>query len=275
MSTTPRPNTHHIAIGFCILGLGLVLILDRLGIVAGADALRYWPLALVVVGLSVIVQAVRPDAPVVNSTVPWGSIVWILILGFSLSHVFERQSEAAETSDPAQAIFAVLTGADRTAGPEFRNGRITTLLGGAKLDLRTARPAPGEDVVVDVFTLMGGAVLLAPPEWHLDVRATSVMGGIADERQEDQRRQEEAQRRARRRNAGVGVFPSPSDDAGTDVDTADREDVGTPVEARDAGETTPDGRPTTGAAEPGPTAAPPRLVVRGFVGMGGLAIKAR
>ena len=263
MSTAPRPNTHHIAIGFCILGLGLVLILDRLGVMPAETTLRYWPLALVVVGLSVIVQACRPDAPVVRSTVPWGSIVWILILGFSLSHVFERRGEAASASDPTQAIFAVLSGADHTADSGFRAGRITAVMGGAKLDLRHARPGPGEDVVVDVFTLMGGSVLLAPPDWRLDVRAATVMGGIDDQRQRPERRR--GRRDAEDEDAWRNGWEQPGS---TTAPSAAEPGAEMPIEAADPGS-------ATSSSADGTSAAAPRLVVRGFVGLGGLAIKAR
>jgi hypothetical protein len=257
MSTAPRPNTHHIAIGFCILGLGVVLILDRIGVVPAQTALRYWPLALVVVGLSVIVQACRPDAPVVRSSVPWGSIFMILILGFSLSYVFERRADATSATGPTPTLFAVLTGARHTADSGFEGARVTTLLGGAHLDLRNARPAPGEEVVVDVFTLMGGSVLLVPPEWRLDVRAASFMGGIADQRQRPERPN---------RRPGRGARDEARDDGWRD---------GAPPPAGAGEDPGATGTMAVEAPNTGILSDPPRLVVRGFVGLGGLAIKAR
>ena len=44
-------------------------------------------------------------------------------------------------------------------------------MGGAQLDLRQAKVNPGEEVVVDVFTLMGGAVIYVPDDWIVDTRA--------------------------------------------------------------------------------------------------------
>jgi hypothetical protein len=55
-------------------------------------------------------------------------------------------------------------------------------MGQARLDLRQATIAPGEEAVIDAFTLMGGLVLQVPEDWIVDVQALNVMGGINDRR---------------------------------------------------------------------------------------------
>jgi len=50
------------------------------------------------------------------------------------------------------------------------------------LDLRQATIAPGQDAVIDVFTVMGGVVLRVPAEWTVDVQAVPLMGAIKDQR---------------------------------------------------------------------------------------------
>ena len=59
---------------------------------------------------------------------------------------------------------------------------MTSIMGGTQLDLRQATMAPGEEAVIDVFAVMGGAIVRIPEGWIVDVQATSVMGGIKDQR---------------------------------------------------------------------------------------------
>ena len=46
--------------------------------------------------------------------------------------------------------------------PEFRGGQMTSVMGRSELDLRTATIAPGQDVTIEVFMLMGGATIRVP-----------------------------------------------------------------------------------------------------------------
>src|SRR6187402_939299 len=198
MTSGPRANSHQVAIGLCILLLGVFLVLDRLDIVAASQTLRYWPIGLIILGLSVIIQAARGDAGQVRSSVPWGAIFLLLIAGFVGTRVFERQNAAPETAE-STSIFAVLGGDRRSAGPNFRSASITAVMGGAQLDLRTAEPGPGQEITVDVFNVMGGSVIYAPVDWIVDVRAVAVMGGINDQRRG------RPPRRGRGRDEGIDV----------------------------------------------------------------------
>src|SRR5215203_6040190 len=152
MTPGPRGNSHQVAIGLCILMLGVCLVLDRLGAIPAAETLKYWPLGLIIIGLSVIAQAFR-DTSQVRHSVPWGAIFLLLIVGFVGSRIFERRATSPDTSESA-SIFAVLSGDRRTAGPGFSSASITAVMGGAQLDLRSVNPRPGQEITVDVFNLM-------------------------------------------------------------------------------------------------------------------------
>ncbi len=62
----------------------------------------------------------------------------------------------------------------------FTGGKLTTVFGGAEIDLREAVPAEG--AVIDVFCMFGGVELKAPANWNINVTATPIFGGISDER---------------------------------------------------------------------------------------------
>ena len=275
MSSGSRANPHQIAVGLCILLLGVFLVLDRLDIVSASQTLRYWPIGLIILGLSVIIQAARGETGQMRSTVPWGAIFLLLIAGFVGTRVFERQKAAPETAE-STSIFAVLGGDRRSAGPNFRSASITAVMGGAQLDLRTAEPGPGQDITVDVFNVMGGSVIYAPIDWIVDVRAIAVMGGINDQRLG------RPQRRGRGgRDEGIDVdFPPVPSPPPPPIPPGSPESPTPPIApippvapVAPVPPTPPKGADAIDVEAETPPAAPPRLIIRGFVGMGGLVIK--
>jgi len=202
-----------------ILGLGValfgvILMLDRLDVVDAGSLLRFWPLILIAVGLQ---QFLNPREHVGGRRVPVSGIIWIAIGGFLLLNSFgllrvsiwqlfwpavliafgvrlmmrpglrSRRESAATggiaTGSDIGTVFAVLGGTKRvSAAQPFSGAEVTTFMGGAMIDLRQAILAPGEEAVLDVFTVMGGCDLLIPPHWVVSAPIVAVMGGIDDKR---------------------------------------------------------------------------------------------
>jgi hypothetical protein len=258
-------NASHVAIGLCFVLLGAALLLDRLGLFDIARALHFWPLALVLIGLGMIVQALRGRAGE-RSDFPVGAVFVLILIGLFVSHAIDGRLGAAPGPgiDPVR-VSAVFSGRRAAVQDPFREAHVTSVMGGTVLDLRQAIIPPGGSAVVDVFALMGGAVLYVPREWVVDVQTTAIMGGVKDDRAETQ-----VTRPRVRRGRGAGLVdvpdvpvvpvpgpgalpPMPADPSADDV-PLEREDTGAPV----------------GATAPGEA---PRLIVRGFVMMGGLNIK--
>ena len=114
--------------------------------------------------------------------------------------------------------------------------------------------------------LVGGAVLMVPKGWTVDMQATSILGGIKDERFGDASNDREGRGRGRPRRSddqeAAAPVPPPSTAPpatvapSTDLPAQGQVDV--PVERADSA--TPAGNA-------------PRLIVRGFIMMGGLVIK--
>ena len=269
MPTGVRANAPHVVIGLCVMALGVALVLDRLGVVAAEQVLRFWPIGLILFGASIMWQAIAaaPDGTVNGrrQDIPIGPAIWLVLLGLFFTHAFERRG-SAERSDNSEnvKVFALMSGDQRTsAGARFRGGEMTALMGGARLDLRGATLAPGESAVIDVFTLMGGATLMVPKGWTVDVQATSILAGIKDDRSNANSEERRRPGRPRRPDDVEAVPPVPEVPAPPTPDAArpDRPAQGqadVPLEKADTG--TPPGNA-------------PRLVVRGFVMMGGLVIK--
>ena len=64
----------------------------------------------------------------------------------------------------------------------FRGGEMTSVMGRSDLDLRQTTVAPGEEAVIEVFTLMGGSTIRVPEGWSVEMRAVSIVGGAKDRR---------------------------------------------------------------------------------------------
>ena len=110
------PFTPNLVIGIAIALLGVVLILDRVGIMAAQDLLKFWPVLLILFGASVVVQAMRggADQPRQRPMVSPGFIFFIVIarsfgsltrkLCLTIGRVIPTVSHSWNASRPIAAV---------------------------------------------------------------------------------------------------------------------------------------------------------------------------
>jgi hypothetical protein len=65
--------------------------------------------------------------------------------------------------------------------PVFRGGKISSVFGGVKLDLRRTTLPEGE-TWLRVESVFGGVEIDTPEEWNIEIRSESVFGGFVDKR---------------------------------------------------------------------------------------------
>jgi LiaF transmembrane domain/Cell wall-active antibiotics response LiaF, C-terminal len=130
-----------------VIGVGVILLLTQLDIVAD-DVWRYvWPVALVIVGLIFLLR--RPGA-----RAPAG-----------------RPEDVVRTT----AIFSgneVVSTSQR-----FQGGSATAIFGGVDLDLRQARLDP-DGATLAVTAVFGGVDVIVPRGWRVETSGTPIFGGI-------------------------------------------------------------------------------------------------
>ena len=178
----------NLAFGICLILLGTTLMLDRLQIVEAAQILRFWPVALVLLGAALVFQSFqRPDATAgaqPRSAFDGGHVfVWVMV-AVVMSQVFSpvETTTLTDSSDRVH-VAAVMSRHNRVVNATaFRGGEMTAIMGGSNLDLRNANVSSGEDVVVEVFILMGGGMIRVPEGWTVETRATPIMGDVKDRR---------------------------------------------------------------------------------------------
>jgi predicted membrane protein len=139
-----------------LVGLGIVLTLDRLGII-DFDIRTLWPLFLIGAGGVLLYKAF--DA---RRATAGGSL----------------KDDPGPGSDVVQ-VAAILGGfVRRVTTQNFRGGEITAIMGGCEIDLRSA--SIQEEAVINVFAFWGGVTLKCPPDWTVVLQGTPIMGGFEE-----------------------------------------------------------------------------------------------
>lgn len=212
-----RTITPRTVVGISIALIGVALTLDRLGISEAARILRYWPVAIMLFGALMFVQA-RDGRDQFRGIVFAGIGTWLLLntLGLMSVRIWElfwpvvliligigltlqggrrggrRSGFRAPFGPPADAVadqgeivsmFAVMSNVKRaSSAPRFRGGDVVAFMGGGQLDLRLATIPPGEEAVLDILTVMGGVDLWVPSHWEVSTPLLPFMGGVDDKR---------------------------------------------------------------------------------------------
>ena len=127
-----------------VIAVGTFLQLSNLGLVEVDVWALVWPVAIILVGLSLITRfgTHGTGEDMINSAVMWwGS---------------ER----------------------RTTSQDFRGGSLSAIMGGIDVDLRQAGIV--EHAEISVFAFWGGVEIKVPPTWRVQVGGLPVLGGWND-----------------------------------------------------------------------------------------------
>jgi len=193
--------------GLLIMGFGLLFLLRNLNIIYVDDIWQYWPVILIVIGVSKLVSPrgshdIFPGLVIggigtyfllSNLGIIYGNIwqyLWPLIfiaLGASMliKHMDGGQPtwgqgmvNVAETDSRKLNIDLVFSGTKRKiTSQEFEGGRVATVFGGADIDLREAATKL-EEISIKADAVFGGIELRVPETWDVDVRGAGVFGSV-------------------------------------------------------------------------------------------------
>lgn len=160
------------------------LAIIAIGVVQLAGRPRPWLGAGIVVAIGVLLQLSQLDVlPGDTWDVLWPSI--LIAIGLWLVAGRLRRRAIPASPDATVNLFAVLGEANSASSSQaFTGGTVMAVLGGARLDLRGARPAPG-GAEVEASVLFGGADILVPPGWDVQVSGLPILGGIDDKTRHD------------------------------------------------------------------------------------------
>ena len=149
--------------GSIILGsIGAILQLGKLGYLPDGFWSAFWPVVLILIGLSFIGSRWKKKGRSGNVNTDPDFVGSVNVEG----------SRVDKT--------AIFTGIDtQVSSHDFTGGELTALFGGIDLDMRMAKISGGT-AYLDVTAIFGGVELRVPPEWNVVVKGTPIFGGIDD-----------------------------------------------------------------------------------------------
>ncbi len=220
----PLEVTPKLVVGLFIALLGVVLALDRAGIADLTSILRFWPVAIIGVGLTMAFQS-RELSGRVNGVfvalfgtyallyalrivhVRFWELFWPFVLimvgvGLATQALQPRRASTAGDGKERVSLFAVMSGVKRAShASPFRGADMSALMGGGQLDLRQATIPPGEDATIDIYGLMSGFEIFVPSHWRVSTGIVPVHG--------ERRRQAPAAARPGHRPVARDQHPAP------------------------------------------------------------------
>jgi predicted membrane protein len=85
-----------------------------------------------------------------------------------------------ESGEDYVNITAFFGGMNRVvSSKDFKGANVFCMFGGVELDLRNAG-VKGDSATINVTSLFGGAEIMVPQGWAVDLRGTPLFGGIED-----------------------------------------------------------------------------------------------
>lgn len=183
--------------GLVVLAAGALLLLNALEVLKLDTLIHdYWPLAIILAGVLVLINSWRSWA-VAGFLVLLGvmyqlrvadvvdfepsAVVFPLILIFvGVTVIFGRSYTGKRFSKSERDdVTAILSGASViNHSKSFKQSNATTIMGGAKLDLREADF--DKDALVDLFAFWGGIEIIVPEHVVVRNKINNVMAGTED-----------------------------------------------------------------------------------------------
>lgn len=196
----PVNLTGRLMAGVILLGLGALFLLDSFDVLDAGRFHDYWPVLLILLGISsllnhgsgkrgwgVVLVGVGSVLLLRNLHLFYfpGRAVWPLVLVLIGANLIWRSLRRPRRIAPGDAAtstgllseFAIMGGGGRVVrSRQFRGGELTALMGGFDIDLREAELAP-EGAHVEVFVMMGGIDFKVPENWTVVLKVTPILGG--------------------------------------------------------------------------------------------------
>lgn len=188
-----NPTITRTATGILILAFGVLALLDAFNIIElWGYASVWWPLAIIVAGILVLINNYREYLTAIVLVALGGILqlnrldvievnVWqlfwplvIIAIGFSI--LTRRGSRKLYVQD-ADNITAFFGGSDTiNKSKNYEGGKVSAIFGGVTLDLRDATIK--KEATLEVFTLCGGVEVKVPRDWQVRQQAFPILGGV-------------------------------------------------------------------------------------------------
>jgi predicted membrane protein len=145
--------------GIILLLVGGIFIIPKFGILPFSVHSLFIPALLIAIGLIVLFKGFGPKKP------------------------NKHKKFTSSMSDDGYINIETIFGGTKQliSHQEFKGGKISCIFGGAEIDLTQANLAPG-DQTLEISAIFGGATVIVPPDWKVEVKNSSFLGGFEDKR---------------------------------------------------------------------------------------------
>ncbi len=182
--------------GAVLLTAGLIFWFDQMGRIDATEYLRWWPLALIITGLShlparrwgaalawVVIGGFFLLPKLGYAIEPWRVIgLWPLQISVAgivlIVHAMKRPSKEVR-GDTFRSVAVMGADIRIVRSPTLAGGEAVVLMAGSEIDIAPIRPPLG-DVVIDVLAVWGGIEIRIPPGWRAVNQVTVILGGYTD-----------------------------------------------------------------------------------------------
>lgn len=183
--------------GLGIIFVGVILLLDKMGYHTGIDVWELWPVFVILVGFSLLARSAETRQTLSGTIIisigvlflldnldiirygieDFWPIILILVGIMILFNAVGGFQKGPASNDFINLSF-ILGGGDFNFNTrDLKGGKISAIMGGGTVDLREA-DFQGEQILIDVFTCMGGIEIKVPKNWEVQVQGTPLLGGI-------------------------------------------------------------------------------------------------
>jgi predicted membrane protein len=205
MDLNPKRSRGGLAAGVIIISVGVLLLLNQLGVLPHRIVVEFWPAVLAViglvkltagpcqrdrvVGLCMLVAGVLLQTNSLGYThITWNE-AWPLFIIFAgvmlLVHSVSSKEQGPPSWDAPQdrdSFFMFGGGERKISTKDFRGARLFALFGGYEIDLTHADIA-GSEAFIEASAVFGGGEIRVPTTWKVVVQGTGILGGYSDDTQ--------------------------------------------------------------------------------------------
>lgn len=145
--------------GLLIIGIGVLLLADRLGYLSGGFWSAFWPLLIVILGLSML---------------------------FPAKGCYKKHKFTQAKTDGDLNLTTLFSGQSKKIDDKnFKGGNIAATFGAIELDLTDAELAP-EGALINLNATFGGLEISVPRHWKIEFSGTPVFGSFEDKTSQNQ-----------------------------------------------------------------------------------------
>ncbi|HEX4542976.1 MAG TPA: DUF5668 domain-containing protein [Candidatus Acidoferrum sp.] len=203
LSGKRRSFSHGLFWGALLILLGVIFLLDNMGVISAAHIWRFWPVLLIVAGAFNVLDRDRRFWGVILMVggtflllnqlglthFSWAFFWPIILIAIGLMVLWNSLTAPSSTApspsgggDPRLTVngVAIFSGLERRmTSDDFQGGHVTAIFGGIELDLSEAK-MQADEATLEVNAIFGGAEIRVPDSWQVSYRGGPIFGGVED-----------------------------------------------------------------------------------------------